>query len=320
MSAVAIGSASTYDGELRVIRQRHPWRWVSAAMAGACAMGIIAAFALSPSIHWNVVGRYLTAPSVLKGVELTIILTLAAQVIGIAGGIALAIMGRSANPVMRTVSAGYIWLFRGTPVLIQIIFWFNLALVFPHLALHIPGTSTGFSADTNSLISPLTAAIIALGLNESAYMAEIVRGGFISVEQGQTDAATSIGMTRGQAMRHVILPQAIRVIVPPTGNELINMLKSTSLVSVIAAHELLTSAEQIYAVNFYTIELLIVASIWYLAMSTICSAGQAVLERRLQVVLRVRPQRWSTRLVSRLRDRRAAATGGTGGTGAGGAT
>lgn len=264
-----------------IVRRKHPGRWVSAFLVLACTLAVVSAFATSPNIHWDVVGDYLTYPTVLEGIKLTVILTAAAQLVGVVGGIALAIMARSENGVLRSVSAGYVWLFRGTPLLIQIIFWYNLALVFPRIELHLPGTGIGFSENTNDLLNPVVAGVIALGLNEAAYMAEIVRAGFISVDRGQADAAMSIGLTKWQTMRWVILPQAIKVIIPPTGNELINMLKGTSLVSVIAARELLTAAQQIYAINFMTVELLIVASIWYLAMSSLCSFGQRYLERRV---------------------------------------
>ncbi|WP_406016222.1 amino acid ABC transporter permease [Streptomyces sp. NBC_00984] len=298
---------NTHQDELRTIARRHPWRWVSALLALAAGTAIVWAFASSPNLQWNEVGSYLTARSVIDGIGLTILLTLVAQGMGTVGGIILAVMRRSSNPVLKMISGLYLWIFRGTPVLIQIIFWYNLALIFPAVALHIPFTSIGFSVATNSLITPVAAAIIALGLNEAAYMAEIVRGGLISVEQGQSEAAATIGMTGGQAMRYVILPQALRTIVPPTGNELINMLKNTSLVSVIAARELLTASQQIYGVNYLVIELLIVASIWYLALSTVASLAQTYLERRLQVVLRVRPQPWTTRAANHLTSLRSAA-------------
>lgn len=298
---------NTGQDELRTIARRHPWRWASALLALAAGAAIVQAFASSPNLQWNEVGSYLTARSIIDGIGLTLLLTLVAQSVGIAGGIVLAVMRRSSNPVLKMISGLYLWIFRGTPVLIQIIFWYNLALIFPVVALHVPFTSIGFSVATNSLITPVAAAIIALGLNEAAYMAEIVRGGLISVEQGQSDAATTMGMTRGQAMRYVILPQALRTIVPPTGNELINMLKNTSLVSVIAARELLTASQQIYGVNYLVIELLVVASIWYLALSSVASLAQAYLERRLQVVLPVRRQPWTIRAADHLASLRSAA-------------
>ncbi|MDQ8705539.1 amino acid ABC transporter permease [Streptomyces sp. LHD-70] len=298
----------THPDELRTVARRHPWRWVSALLALAVGTAVVWSFAGSPNLQWGEVGSCLTAGSVIDGIGLTVLLTVVAQGVGIVGGIVLAVMRRSSNPVLKAISGLYLWIFRGTPVLIQIIFWYNLALIFPAVALHIPFTSIGFSVATNSLITPVAAAVIALGLNEAAYMAEIVRGGLISVEQGQSEAAATLGMTRGQAMRHVILPQALRTIVPPTGNELINMLKNTSLVSVIAARELLTATQQIYGVNYLVIELLIVASIWYLALSTVASLAQSLLERRLQVVLRVRQQPWTARAAHRLASLRSSAT------------
>ena len=306
----AQATVASDSDDVRVVKRHHPWRWVFAGVVVLCVVTVVSAFAGAPTISWSTVGHYLTDPSILDGVKLTIFLTVVAQAMGLIGGVLLAIMARSENVVMRSVSAAYIWLFRGTPLLIQIIFWFNLALIFPYVGFHIPGTTIGVSVSTNTLISPMVAAIIALGLNEAAYMAEIVRGGLLAIEQGQTDAATAIGMTKGAAMRYVILPQAIRVIVPPTGNELINMLKNTSLVSVIAAQELLTSAQHIYAVNFMTIELLLVASVWYLALSTVCAIGQGYLERRLSVVLRVRSESWITRLTKRVTARSSSAAGG----------
>ncbi|MBD9374945.1 amino acid ABC transporter permease [Rhizobium sp. ARZ01] len=230
------------------------------------------------------------AEKIVSGLWLTLFLTVAAQAIGTAGGILLAAMSISPNGLLKAVSAFYIWIFRGTPALIQIIFWFNIALVFPNIFIGVPWTSIGVSYPTNSLITPLVTAVVALGLNEAAYMAEIVRGGLLSVDSGQREAAASIGLTHSKALRYIILPQALRAIIPPTGNELISMLKNTSLVSVIAAQELLTSMQQIYAMNFLTIELLIVASIWYLILTTLATIAQGFLERWLARTDRARPK------------------------------
>ncbi|HLX21431.1 MAG TPA: amino acid ABC transporter permease, partial [Gaiellaceae bacterium] len=172
-----------------------------------------------------------------------------------------------------------IWFFRGTPVLVQILFWFNLALLFPKIALGIPFGPTFYHHSVNSLITPYNAAILALGLNEAAYMAEIVRAGILSVDEGQSEAAAAVGMTRSQTMRRIVLPQAMRVVVPPTGNETISMLKTSSLVSVIALADLLYSAQIIYARTYQTIQLLLVASIWYLICTTVLSIGQYYVER-----------------------------------------
>lgn len=301
--AVAAGEARSAGRQIRAVPARYPSRWAAAVIVLALLVLLIRSFATSPNISWGTVGTYLTYPTLISGIKLTIFLAIVSQAVGIAGGVILAMMRLSPNPVLSSVSWLYIWFFRGTPALIQIIFWFNISLVFPRIALSVPFTHLGFHASTNTLVSATTAAILALGLNEAAYMAEIVRGGIISVDQGQSEAAASIGLTRGQSMRLVILPQAIRAILPPTGSEFIGMLKGTSLVSVIAARELLTATEQLYAQNFFTVELLIDASFWYLLMTTITTFLQTMLERRFQTSLRVRPPTLAERLLARARTR-----------------
>jgi polar amino acid transport system permease protein len=214
-------------------------------------------------------------------VRTTLILTVVAMVIGIALGVILAIMRLSPNPLVSGGSWLYIWFFRGTPVLVQILFWgIGISALYPKISIGVPFGGPEFaSANANKLITLFVASILGLGLNEGAYMAEIVRAGIISVEEGQHEAAASLGMTRMQTMRRIVLPQAMRVIIPPTGNETISMLKTTSLVSVIAYTELLYSVQLIYSVNFKTIPLLIVAAIWYLFFTTILSIGQFYVER-----------------------------------------
>jgi polar amino acid transport system permease protein len=189
-------------------------------------------------------------------------------------------MRLSPNPLVAGASWAYIWVFRGTPVLVQLLFWNFISALYPTIDLGIPFGPSFIHADANHLISAFTAAILGLGLNEGAYMAEIVRAGILSVDEGQTQAAHSLGMTRLTTLRRIVLPQAMRVIIPPTGNETISMLKTSSLVSVIAYTELLYSVQQIYSVNYRTIPLLLVASIWYLAVTSILSIGQYYLERR----------------------------------------
>jgi polar amino acid transport system permease protein len=202
------------------------------------------------------------------------------MLVGVILGVILAVMRQSPNPVVSGASWLYIWFFRGTPLLLQIYFWFNITALFPKIDLGVPFGPSFIHANGNSIITALVAAILGLGLNEGAYMAEIVRGGILSVGEGQSEAAASLGMSRLQTMRHVVLPQAMRVILPPTGNETISMLKNTSLVSVIAYTELLYSVQQIYDVNYETIPLLIVAAIWYLAMTSVAYVGQYFIERR----------------------------------------
>jgi len=211
----------------------------------------------------------------------TVGLTVAAMGIGIVLGLIAALMRQSSNPILSVIAAAYIWLFRGTPLLVQLIFWYNLAALYPVIELGIPFGPSILSYSTNAIISPLMAALLGLGLNEGAYMAEIVRSGLLSVDPGQREAAYSLGMTPARTIRRIILPQAFRVIVPPTGNEIIGMLKATSLVSILAISDLLYSVQGIYGRNFKTIPLLIVACAWYLLASTLLSGLQRLLERRL---------------------------------------
>jgi polar amino acid transport system permease protein len=229
--------------------------------------------------RWPIVGRYLFAEPVLNGLRNTLILTALSMIVGIVGGIALAVMRLSPNWVLSSVAAVYIWLFRGTPLIAQLLFWNFLAALYPMLSLGIPFGPGLVYFDTNQLINQFTACLLGLGLNEAAYMAEIVRGGLVSVDQGQTEAAGALGMSRSQTLRRIVLPQAMRVIIPPTGNETISMLKTTSLVVVIGYFELLTSVQRIYSTNFQTIPLLIVAAAWYLALTSVLSIGQGYIER-----------------------------------------
>ena len=264
---------------IKAIPVRHPWRWVSAIVVFAIVADAVYTVITAPNMRWEFVSRYLFGKLILEGAVLTLELTVTAMAIGLALGVALAVMRLSPNPVMSWVSWFYIWFFRGTPVLVQIFFWYNLAIVLPHMGIGVPGTHIGLQVSTNSVITPLMAAIFGLGFNEAAYMAEIVRAGIISVEQGQTEAAQALGMSRLQVMQRIVLPQAMRVIIPPTGNETISMLKTTSLAFVATVPELFTRAGQISNANFAVVELLIVISIWYLAMTSILTVGQFYLER-----------------------------------------
>ena len=257
--------------DIKAIPVRRPGRWIAAAIVAALAGSLVYSVATNSRFQWSVVRQYFFSSQVLHGLGVTLELTVIAMAIGIALGVALAVMRLSPNPLVAGASWVYIWFFRGTPVLVQLIFWFNIAALYPT----VPLTHTS----TNSLITPLAAAILGLGLNEAAYMAEIVRAGIISVDEGQTQAAQSLGMTRLQTMRRIVLPQAMRVIIPPTGNETISMLKTSSLASVITVTELLLAAEIIYDRTYQTIPLLLVASIWYLIVTTVLSVGQFYLER-----------------------------------------
>jgi polar amino acid transport system permease protein len=266
--------------EIRAVPVRRPGRWIAAAIVLVLVVAIVHSIATNPRFEWGVVGEYLFDERVLEGLRITVELTVIAMAIGVLLGVLLAVMRLSPNPLVASASWLYIWFFRGTPVLVQIIFWYFISALYPKIDIGIPFGPAFIHGDANTLIHSFTAAILALGLNEGAYMAEIVRAGIISVDEGQSDAAHSLGMTRLQTMRRIVLPQAMRVIIPPTGNETISMLKTTSLVSVIAVGELLYAVQAIYAVNFKTIPLLITASIWYLVCTSVLYVGQYYLERR----------------------------------------
>jgi len=243
-------------------------------------VSVVGSLVQNKRFEWGTVRHYMTEPTILRGLVTTLELTAISMAIGIVLGVLLAVMRLSPNPLVAGIAWVYIWLFRGTPVLVQILFWFNIPALYPTFGVGLPFGGPQFThLNFTTLITPFIAGVLALGLNEGAYMAEIVRAGLISVDEGQTEAAHALGMSRLLTMRRIILPQAMRVIVPPTGNETISMLKTSSLVSAIAVTELLYAAQIIYARTYQTIQLLIVASIWYLIFTTILSIGQYFVER-----------------------------------------
>jgi polar amino acid transport system permease protein len=234
----------------------------------------------TPGFGWPTVLKYLTAPTVLQGLATSLLLTLVGMGAGIVLGIAAALLKLGPFVPGRWLASVYVWLFRGTPLLIQLIFWYNLAYLLPRVEIGLPFGPTWASIDTNTLITPVTAALLGLALNEGAYMSEIIRAGILSVDNGQRDAARAIGLRPAQIFWRVVLPQAMRFIVPPTGSQVIGMLKGTSLVSVIAMADLLFSVQAIYSRNFEVIPLLIVGVIWYLAMFSLLYLLLGWLERR----------------------------------------
>jgi len=267
---------------IRAIPVRHWGRWVSGGAVLAVVTSVAWSAVRSGFFDGPVVRRYLFSSLILHGLWATVKLAVIAQAVGIVLGVLFAVMRLSKNVVASWVAAFYIWFFRGTPVLVQLFFWFNgvpsvwkritIAVPFTHLAL--------YSGRTVDFMTPFMAAFLGLALNEGAYMAEIVRAGIISVDEGQVEAAQALGMTPVLTMRRIVLPQAMRVIVPPTGNEFISMLKTTSLASVVVYGELLRRASDIYSSNLKPVPLLVVASIWYLVLTTVASIGQHFLERR----------------------------------------
>ncbi|ATL87213.1 amino acid ABC transporter membrane protein [Streptomyces malaysiensis subsp. malaysiensis] len=217
----------------------------------------------------------------LKGIGVSIGMTTVTMALSLVSGTLVALMRMGDSRLMSTVAAAFIWVFRSIPMLVQLLFWYNLAALFPTLSLGIPWGPRFITFDSNSVIGPLTAAIIGLTLHETAYIAELIRSGLLAVPDGQRQAASALGLTPAQIFFRVTLPQALRVIVPPMGNELISLLKATSLVSVITLADLLYSVQLIYAKNFQTVPLLIVAAIWYMIITGVITLLQQRLERRL---------------------------------------
>jgi polar amino acid transport system permease protein len=269
--------------EIKAVPVRHPGRWVAAVIVLVVAASIVRSIVTNTGpnrgFEWVWVGHYLFDSRILHGVVVTIYMTFLSMLIGVVLGIIAAVMRMSPNPVVSGASWLYIWFFRGTPLLVQILFWYNLQALFPVISLGIPFGPSLVHTHANSIITTLVAGLLALGLNEGAYMSEIVRAGIISVDEGQPLAAQSLGLSRLQIMRRIVLPQAMRVIIPPTGNETISMLKNSSLLSVISFGELLFASQAIYDANYKIIPLLIVASIWYLALTSVLYVGQYFIER-----------------------------------------
>ncbi|MEV5971492.1 amino acid ABC transporter permease [Streptomyces sp. NPDC051921] len=267
--------------QLTVVPLRHYGRWIAALAAAAALVGVAGSLAKNGNLHWEIIGHYLFADMIFSGLVTTLWLTVAAMALGLALGTLVAVMRLSANPVLYGMSSLFVWFFRGTPLLVQIIFWGYAAALYQYVMIGIPFTDiTFFQIETNALLTPAVAALLALGLNEAAYASEIVRAGIQSVDTGQTEAAHSLGMRPTLTLRRIVLPQAMRVIIPPMGNETINMLKMTALVSIISAHDLMSNIQDVYAQNYQVIPMLVVASLWYLGLVTLLGIPQAWLERR----------------------------------------
>jgi len=269
----------TKGTDLHVRPRRHPSRWVGALVVLLITAAVIRSMATNPRYEWPVVAEYLVSRPIVLGVLNTIQLTVAAMILGTVLGTLLAVWRLSPNPILSGVTGTYVWLFRATPLLVQLLFWYNLGALYPKISFGLPGL-TFWSASANDLISAWTAALLGLSLHQAAYTAEIVRAGILSVDHGQREAATALGMPPGLTLRRIVLPQAMRAILPPMGNETISMMKTTSLVSIIALPELLNTAQTIYARTYQTIPLLIVATMWYLLLTAILTIGQSALERR----------------------------------------
>lgn len=263
-----------------IVRRRRSWPWVLAVAVLLAATGVVYGLATNPVLDWSVTLRYLFAPPILKGVSVTVQLSVYSMLLGTVVGLLVALGRLAGNPVLRAMSSAYILLFRSVPVLLQLLLWGNIGLIARNITLGIPFTDIQFfSIETNDLIVPFTAAVIGLALAEGAYMSEVIRAGVLSVDRGQLEAAASLGMTPSRATRRIVLPQALRVIIPPAGNQFVTLIKSTSLVSVIAGGDLLTQTTNIASTNYRVIEMLVVAAFWYLILVAIASIGQYFIEK-----------------------------------------
>jgi polar amino acid transport system permease protein len=283
-----LSTPTTNSEEIKAIPVRHPWRWVFVAILIVLFAQLIHLLIVTqahrrahrqPNLDWSVVWQYMFDPSVLHGLMWTIALTIIAMFMGVSIGLVLAVMRMSTNPVLRSVAWLYIWFFRGTPVYVQLTVWFAVPAILDSLSLGVPFWYSILHTDPARVITQLVAACLGLGLNEAAYMSEIVRAGLISVDEGQMEAASALGLSRGKTMRRIVIPQAMRVIVPPTGNETISMLKTTSLVAAVGFADLFYVIQTIANRTYQVMSLLVVACLWYLIMTSILMSGQYYIER-----------------------------------------
>ncbi len=264
---------------IRAVPVRHPGRWVAVAVIAVLAAMVVHSWVTNKAYNWSFQGQYALSSIILNGLLSTLKLTVLSMLIGVVLGIVLAVMRLSPNPVVSGASWVYVWVFRGTPVLVQLLIWGNVGAVYQRLSVGVPFGPELFAFETRQLIPSFVAALLGLGLNEAAYMAEIVRAGMLSVDEGQTEAAHALGMSRLQTLRRIVLPQAMRVIVPPTGNETISMLKTTSLVAFVPYYELLFAAQNVYTRTYQVIPMLILVSLWYLLLTSILMVAQFYIER-----------------------------------------
>jgi polar amino acid transport system permease protein len=262
------------------LHRRGLWEYAAWALCVLVVAGLARTLTSNEHYEWDVVGQYFTAPTVLKGLGLTLVLTALTMFFGTILGLLIAILRVSKVRPVRLLASGYITFFRGTPVLVQLIFWFNIAALYPNISIGIPFTDISRAVDVNALMSATTAAIVGLSLNVAAYLAEIIRGGFASVDKGQLEAADSLGMSGRTKLWRIIIPQSMPTVIPAVGNQVIGMFKETSLVSVLGVAELLQSVQLIYARTYQTIPLLIVACLWYLLMTLALSYPQSLIEKK----------------------------------------
>lgn len=265
--------------KIPIIPLRHPIRWIGAGIVLLIILMIARSVATNPNFQWPVVAKYLFHSTIIEGIYTTLLLTAIVLVIAVFVGMVVAVMSMSKSPIFWVPARAFNWFFRGVPALVQLILWFNLSLIVQEISLTLPFFGTVFSVNTNDFMTPFVSAIVALALHEAGFMAEIIRAGINSVNSGQSEAGATLGMPRALILRRVIVPQAMRLIIPPAGNLAISLLKMTSLVSVIAVTDMLYAAQVIYARTFETIPLLIVVTFWYLVIVSVMSFGQYHVEQ-----------------------------------------
>ncbi len=279
MSDTLTKGQDTRPAPIKAVPVRHPGRWAAVVVIAVLVAMAINSVVTNPNWEWGFLFQNAFTEPVLHGVWTTLWLTVAAMAMGVLLGIVLAVMRLSPNPVLAGSAWFYIWVFRGTPVLVQLVIWANLGSLYRQISLGVPFGPAWFTVDTRNLVPNVAAALLGLGLNEAAYMSEIIRAGMLSVDEGQSEAASALGMSRMLTLRRIVLPQAMRVVVPPTGNETISMLKTTSLVSAVPYAELFFQTSSIGSRTFQVFPTLVMASLWYLAMTSVLMIGQYYIER-----------------------------------------
>ena len=279
MSGAATSGTGTRPAPLEAVPVRHPGRWAAVAVIAVLVAMAVSSVLTNPNWQWRFQLDNAFAAPVVQGVWTTLWLTVVSMVMGVLLGVVLAVMRLSPNPVLSGAAWVYIWVFRGTPVLVQLVIWANLGSLYRQISLGVPFGPEWFAFDTRNLVPNVVAALLGLGLNEAAYMSEIIRAGILSVDEGQNEAASALGMSRMLTLRRIVLPQAMRVVVPPTGNETISMLKTTSLVSAVPYAELFFQTSSIGSRTFQVFPTLVMASLWYLALTSVLMTCQYYIER-----------------------------------------
>ncbi|MEW1957911.1 amino acid ABC transporter permease [Kineococcus sp. NPDC059986] len=264
---------------VKVLPARHPWRWVATAAVAVVAAMAGNALVTNPAWEWPTVGQFLFSATILQSLWLTVQLTIVGTAIGLVLGTVLALLRMSKNPLLQGVSFAYISVFRSVPLILQLLFWFNLAILYKTIGFGVPFGPQFWTFSTQNLIAPLTAAFLGLGLHQAAYFAEIVRSGFLAIDPGQREAAAALGIPQFRQFWRIQLPQALRIIVPTTGNEVIGLLKGTSVVYIMALPELFYQVQVVYNRTGRVIPLLLVAAIWYFVLTTVLSVVQWFVER-----------------------------------------